>query len=243
MGRDLECPGTFSSPDWASLYRARGDEVVAHRPLFTGDVFGKVKVPGSAASISEKMVTLVQHPCALRTNGTDLTPQLIVAEVREFKVLTPKEWKGHYKKMPLPELMFSDNGETFHGAAFFDSLLMVPSENLHRAKRLACLSPVGINLMLQRWVAYNSRAVIPTVTYQEVTNGPYEEADLVEEWCEQRVSDGMSINTATSEAVEWLRKCPDENRPRRQDQLTNPQQISGIRRDMRKELSSLAKQL
>ena len=38
MSHDLESPYVEGVPDWDALYRARGDEVVATRPIFTGDV-------------------------------------------------------------------------------------------------------------------------------------------------------------------------------------------------------------
>ncbi|MGH3827905.1 MAG: hypothetical protein ACRDQX_12145 [Pseudonocardiaceae bacterium] len=42
MARDREYPGAEGIPDWGSLYRARGDEVARHCPVFTGEVFEKV---------------------------------------------------------------------------------------------------------------------------------------------------------------------------------------------------------
>ncbi len=87
MGHDLEHPGgTDDDPDWESLYRARGEDVVAHRPFITGDVFEKTLVQGIGAT-KTKTVALLQHPCALRTNGVDLVARLLVAEVRQFTPL------------------------------------------------------------------------------------------------------------------------------------------------------------
>ena len=128
------------------------------------------------------MIILVQHPCALRTNGVDLAKRLLAAEVKPFSRLPREGWSGNFNKMPLPELMPTVEGKKRDHAAFFDSPYLVASGDLDRANRIACLSPVGINLLLQRWVAHNSRAVIPTSDYQALTSGPYEEADLVEEW-------------------------------------------------------------
>jgi hypothetical protein len=81
VARDLEYPGAEGIPDWDSLYRARGDDVVRHRPVFTGDVFAKVTVQ-SVGATRVKDVMVLQHPCALRSNGVDLHPRLVVAELR-----------------------------------------------------------------------------------------------------------------------------------------------------------------
>ncbi len=85
MGHDLEHPGgTDEDPDWESLYRARGEEVVAHRPFFTGDIFTHTLVRGIDEP-KTRTIALLQHPCALRTNGVDLVARLLVAELRKFK--------------------------------------------------------------------------------------------------------------------------------------------------------------
>lgn len=51
----------------------------------------------------------------------------------------------------------------------------------------------------QRWVRHNGRVVVPTATYQGVTSPAYEEADLVEEWCDERTAAGLDMAEATVE--------------------------------------------
>ncbi len=104
MAHDLEYPGADGVPDWGSLYRARGDEVVRHRPIFTGDVFEKIPVQGLGES-KTKTVIVLQHPCALRSNGVNLHSRLMVAELRNHKPIPVEAWTGHVGKMPLPELL------------------------------------------------------------------------------------------------------------------------------------------
>jgi len=77
MAHSLEAPGTDEAPEFSSLFRARGDEVVAQRPIFTGDIFFDVTVEGEG---SAKNVIVLQHPCVIR-RGIELTPKLLVAEV------------------------------------------------------------------------------------------------------------------------------------------------------------------
>src|ERR1700683_3155306 len=105
MPSDLEAPpGT--TPDWATLYLARGDEVNEVRPVMTGDVFEDV--PVCARNVDgepqRKTVVVVQHPCAIRAGGIRVVEAGLVAEVRTSRVLSAEEWRGFLKQMPLPAL-------------------------------------------------------------------------------------------------------------------------------------------
>jgi len=101
VAHDLEYPGADGVPDWDSLYRARADEVVRHRPAFTGDVFAKVTVQ-SVGETKVKDVMLLQHPCALRSNGVDLHLRLVVAELRKHPVIAVEDWTGHAARCRCP---------------------------------------------------------------------------------------------------------------------------------------------
>lgn len=238
MGHDLEYPGVDGISNWDNLYRARGrEEIMPHRPVFTGDVFQRVTVH-VAGGVKSKSVMIVQHPCALRTNGIDLVDRLIVAEVRTHKLIETADWVKHLAKMPLPDLVPTVDSGKRNQAAFFDSPYIVSAEDLAQGERVACLSQVGVNLLLQRWVNHNSRAVIPTFVYQEVTSPAYEEADLIEYWCEERAESGIGTHAASSEALEWLRQDGGGG-VMRQTMLENPQNRSTVRRDMRAELRKL----
>lgn len=238
MAYDLEYPGFPGSPDWDGLYRARGEEVMRHRPIFTGDVFEKV----DAQSLGEKKntsVIVLQHPCALRSNGVDLVPRLLVAGVRRHRSLSAEQWTtGYLSKMPLtmlhPELTSGKQNQ----AALFDELYLVGPEDLDPAKRVACLSQTGVNLLLQRWVHHNSRAVVGTTKYQEVSSPAYDEADLIEEWAEERLEGGFDVRAATTEAMEWLRGS-DDGGSTRQKMLDDPQKRSTVRKQMRAALKEL----
>lgn len=237
MAHDLEYPGADGVPDWDSLYRARGEEVVRHRPIFTGDVFEKIPVQGLGES-KTKTVIVLQHPCALRSNGVDLHPRLMVAELRNHKVIPVDDWTKHLGKMPLPELIPALQTGRRHQAAFFDEPYLVGPDDLALEKRIACLSQMGVNLLLQRWVHHNSRVVVPTATYQEMSSPAYEEADLIEEWCEERVNAGLKTEEAAVEAMKWLREDIDGG-VTRQRMLENPQNRSTVRRQMRVALRQL----
>jgi hypothetical protein len=236
MAHDLESPCTADNPDWSRLYRARGDEVNQQRPVFTGDVFLKVEVEDADGASAEKDVIIVQHPCALRSNGVDLVPRLLVAEVRQHTVIPPEKWAMYGKIMPLPDLFPDLTTGRLNQAAFFVDLRLVSPKQLEN--RTAVLSQLGVNLFLQRWVRHNSRVVVPSVTYNEVTSGVYDEADLIEEWCDERCSAEFTIEQATAECVAWLRDTGDTGMMR-QKMLEDPQMRSTVRKQMRGALKTL----
>lgn len=237
MAHDLEHPGEAGVPDWDSLYRTRRAEVVRHRPVFTGDVFEKVSVHGLGQTRTKDVIVL-QHPCALRSNGVDLQPRLMVAEVRQHKVIPVEDWTGHISKMPLPDLNPSVTSGKRHRAAFFDEPYLIGPNDLDLDKRVACLSQTGVNLLLQRWVHHNSRAVVATGTYQEVSSPAYEEADLIEEWVDERLEVGQDLREATAEAANWLREDAGGG-VTRQSLLEEPQSRSTVRQQLRAALRSL----
>jgi hypothetical protein len=146
MGRDLEAPCPPGSSDWDELYRARGDEVVTYRPLFTGDVCDHTPVITPDGQEHTKTVMVVQHPCALRTNGIDLVSRLLVAEVRRHRVIPSADWTKFIKLMPLPDLVPTVDTGMRHRAAFLSELYLADPSKL--GPRLACLSPLGGELVV-----------------------------------------------------------------------------------------------
>lgn len=235
MAVDLEA-SSGTADDWSQLYRARGDEVAAGRPYFTGDVFQDAQARDTDGGVTTRPVIVVQHPCAMRINGVDLVPRLLVAEVRAHQLLKPEKWTGFTRVMPLPDLRPNQQaGADRHQAAYFNELHLVEPAGL--GTRIACLSARGVNLLLQRWVHHNSRVVIPTGNFLKAVGGVFEEADLVEEWCEERL--GLATAVATAECVAWLREVPAEGGPMRQRMLEEEQNRSSIRKQMRQHLDTL----
>lgn len=225
MTHSLEAPGTDEEPEYSSLYRARGDEVVAQRPIFTGDVFFDVPVIGGD---EPRSVLVLQHPCVIR-RGVVLTPTLLVAEVRPAEVQRPSRWDRVPRQMPLADLVIGGSPANF--AAFFVDHQLVRPEFLDLGKRIACMSQRGVNLLLQRWVHHNSRVIVPTHNYQDVTSPQYEEADIIEEWCIDRQDDGISQDDAVLEIDTWLTGDKGPTAPRAR--LEDAQQRSAVRRDVR----------
>lgn len=133
--------------------------------------------------------------------------------------------------MPLPEL---DGSGSF--SATFTDCDVVLSASLIAGNRVASLSQFGVNILLQRWVHHNSRAIIPSHDYQNVTSAEYEEADLTEDWCDERTLLGVDLATATKEAHDWFRtESGPAGSETWQSLLQDPQQRSVVRRAMRAE--------
>lgn len=228
MAHDLEAPGNDIAPEWATLYRARGSDVVEQRPVFTGDVFVNVVVLGDDLP---KDVMVLQHPCAIRVDGVALVPRLLVAEVNPLSIVKPSLWPvGYYKQLPLAELRPDHSTQDY--AASFAKPHLVTSEALAAESRIACLSQRGVNLLLQRWVHHNSRVVVPTQRYQDVSAAQFEEADMVEDWCIDRADDGVGTAEATREIDDWLSWRDDAGVSRR-DRLMDDQSRSSLRRELR----------
>lgn len=89
-------------------------------------------------------------------------------------------------------------------------------------------------MLMQRWVHHNSRVIVPTHEYQKVTSAQYEEADIIEEWCLDRMYDDVSFEEATVEIDRWLTGDKNSTTPRAR--LDDPQQRSAIRREVRAHL-------
>lgn len=233
MAHELEAPGTDVAPEWASLYRARGEDVSMYRPVFSGDVFFNVPLAGDQAP---KNLIILQHPCAIRA-GVKLLPKLLVAEVNPSGQLKPSLWPGtSFKQLPLAELRPA--GKPVDFAAFFIKQHIVTPEELNAATRVACLSQRGVNLLMQRWVHHNSRVVVPTQMYHEVSAPQFEEADMIEDWCLDRDDDGVAVAAAEIEIDEWL-SSKDEHGISRRDKLNDEQERSELRRTLREHLRSV----
>lgn len=233
---NLEFPGTNGRVDPDELYLYRGaNEVSAFRPYLTGDVFDGLNLPGSTGKSKKRKVAVLHHPCSMRKNGVDLNWSILVAEVKTHRPLDVNEWTtGHFSSMPLPEL--DANGHRDY-AINFDNLYTVSPKQLECANRIASLSAVGVNLLLQRWVHYMSRVVVPTFIYNEATTPFYEESELIEEWCEQTAVDASpdAIRTAGLACMTWLRAEQPGGRTY-QEMLKNPQSRSTVRKALRTEL-------
>jgi hypothetical protein len=159
---------TFGTP--GDLYLARGVDVNPNRPIFTGDVFDSVAIAGVQES---GVAMVVAHPCSMRV-GTSLQPSILMAAVKEHASAGSNAWtRGFFDLTPLPDLIASG----LHVGSF-EELGQARSAELDAAQRLACLSPLGVNLLQQRFIWYLTRLEVPTFRLQEAFGQYFEEVDL-----------------------------------------------------------------
>lgn len=218
----LETP---TSPD--SLYLAREadlTEELLHRPAFTGDVLRLT---------DGKLGALVQHPCAMR-RGVELAKRLLVCGLREWPSPPPDWSTGHFKRAFMPRL----NENSY--AIEFDDLDVIDRDDVAAATRVAVLSQSGVNLLVQRWIHHNSRVVIPTVTIDEQTSGPFEEADLLGEACSDLVNAGKDPHEALQMADAWLSGSQVDGGVSRRQLLGSAQERSTVRISMRRWLREIS---
>lgn len=217
---ELECPDSASD-----LYLAASpDEVEAARLILTGDVFSGLTIPGLDGS---GLAIVLTHPCSMRADGVKLAKRVLMARVSPSEEVPTSKWQtGHFKVMPLPELLGK------HYSARFEEMGLVESATLLTAERVACMSPYGVNLLQQRFIWYLTRLLVPTYRLGEATVAVFEEADLQEEWVVAATERGEDVANAARAFHEWVRST-DDSGVSRQKQIEDPQRRAGLRRQMR----------
>jgi hypothetical protein len=185
---DLESP---ESPD--DLYRYRGSELNVARPIFQGDVFSDIEIPGLEDGRDLAMV--LTHPCTMRGKGGVLRDRLLVCRVSAYrKVSVP--WTGEYAILPLPDLV---EGSATAYAAHFEDVGQIKSSELDALRRIACLDDRGVLLLQQRHAHHFTRHAVETETLFEHTSGLLVEAELLEEWIDAAVP--------LDPADDWQARC------------------------------------
>ena len=222
-GDALECPDAAEH-----LYLAPSlDEVPITRPLMTGDVFADIAVPGLEGM---GLAIVLTHPCSMRVDGVNLAPQLLIARVVPSDPIPLHSWRtGHFKVMPLPDLL------GIHHSAQFDEIGLVESSLFCQDSRKACMTPYGVHLLQQRFIWYLTRFLAPTHRLAEVTEAVFAEADLQEEWIEASADAGLAFQPAAAAFHEWIRS-PDSSGVPRQNQLQQADRRAGVRQQMRAHL-------
>ena len=210
----------WQSPD--ELYVARGEDVHALRPLFTGDVFEDVAIPGIQ---SGGMAMIIAHPCSMRGQEARLEPGVLTAAVEPGEKTGKSAWaRGYYGLMPLPELTEADT--LF--VARLDDIGKAETASPLSGTRIACLSQRGVNLLQQRFIWRLTRLEVPTHQLQEVSVPAFEEADLLEEWSDVVCAAGSAPEEAAAEFEAFIRADRGGGRTLQGD-LHDPQLRSTVR--------------
>jgi hypothetical protein len=169
-------------------------EVSVFRPIITGDIFHGVPVPGSSeAEVEFDLTMIVAHPSAMR-KGTALEARAQAAPVVQVSGVRRTVWTPDvFDVYPLPLLrdVSSANGfDVTHSPWAADLRLCGPVDTslLDVRRRVACLSPQGILLLLQRLVHTDTRSAIRLDRLQEAFEAKLEEVEMLETWVEEIVS-------------------------------------------------------
>ena len=219
--------------DTDELYLARGTEVEPYRPILTGDVFREVVIPGVSDAPGAAIV--LAHPCSMR-QGAHVRSHVQMAAVQPGAPIGFPQWDGNYAVMPLPDLL-APRDRTQRAA--FEMTGRVPSAQLNVDRRVACLSTVGLLLLLQRLAHYLTRVVIDLDTLLESVEHVLEEADILEEWVrarwDQAADPGDLVRRSEVEFDEVMRRRMAGTTLRLA--LRDPKLRAGVRRSVNAELS------
>ena len=215
----------------AELYLARGDDVNPNRPVFTGDVFRNIGIPGVQ---TEGVGLVVAHPCSFRVGNGRLAECVLMARVEPIGKQGARAWaKRFFDRMPLEDV----EGEHSYWAAHLDKVGRAVASDLLATERLACLSEFGVNMLQQRLTFYLTRAEIPTSKFNEAFGHTFDEAELLEEWTDTLVDAGQTKEEAATEFETFVRA----GNPSLQERLRNPEYRSAVRKACRRRAAELAK--
>jgi hypothetical protein len=219
---DLESP---TSPD--ELYRYRGEEVPRTRPIFQGDVFDGVDIPGLGDGSGLAMV--ITHACSMR-EGSALRGRLVVARVLPRRNAIALPWSGNFRVMPLPDLI--PGVPPGNWSANFEDLGNVVTDCLDLSSRVACLDDRGLVLLQQRLAHHLTRSVVETQVLYEQSANVLTEAELLEEWLSAAIddaaNDGQAVFRQTADFDTFLGPL--------RDSLKDPSRRASVRRAVNQEI-------
>jgi hypothetical protein len=166
------------------------EEASVYRPIATGDVFEDLVVPGPHADANLGM--LVAHPSAMR-KGADLEEWAQAAPIMPVEGVSKRKWtNGHLGLFPLPKLSATAKANGFEvedraWGALLDFSAPVQTAEMDVRRRIACLTPEGIHLLLQRLVHADTRVPVREDLLAEVFEPKLEELEMLQTWNEELV--------------------------------------------------------
>lgn len=186
---------------------------------------------------------VVAHPSAMR-RGAQLEPRARAAPVIPISGLSKTKWAaGHFNVFPLPLLhvIAAENRFELDQRAWGAHLeLAAPADTttLDVTRRVACLSPEGVHLLLQRLVHADTRAPIRLDTLAAVFAPKLEELELLESWQEELVApviaQGGDVAATLSRAAEafeaFVASASTQNGESIRALLDDPRRASEARR-------------
>lgn len=182
---ELERLGTVT--DARDLYL---EEASIYRPISTGDIFFDAPVAGSTAEERASGLTMVlSHPSAMR-KGPELETRVRGGPVVEVEGLsTVKYTPKHFDVFALPCFgeVARENGHEVVDGRWAARLIpggSVESACLNVRQRVACLSPKGVTVLLQKLVHADTRAAVREDTIEGTIASKLEEIEQLQTWNE-----------------------------------------------------------
>jgi hypothetical protein len=182
---DVLADGLAAPTDAAQIYL---EEASPYRPIATGDIFRGAPLPSApAGDVAHDLTMLVAHPSAMR-KGAALEPMARAATVAPINNLSKRKWPpGHFNVFPLPLLSDVAKANGFEvpargWGALLELAAPVETEALNVETRVACLSPEGITLLLQRLVHADTRVAVKPCLITKLFAPKLEEIELLESW-------------------------------------------------------------
>jgi hypothetical protein len=135
---------------------------------------------------------VIAHPSAMR-KGAELEERARAAPIAPVDGLSRKKWaSGYFNVFPLPLLsaVAEQNGVEIEDRAWgvlLELAAPIKTAQLDVTRRVACLSPEGIHLLLQRLVHADTRFPVRKDTLARVFAPKLEELELLETWNEDLV--------------------------------------------------------
>lgn len=260
---DVEVDASYAAPDDPVIaegleapsdpFEIYSEEASHHRPISTGDVFASVTVPGEADHESPMALAMVvAHPSAMR-KGAALEKWVRAAPVAPIQNLSKTRWSpGYFDVFPLPLLsqVAEDNGFEIQPRGWGTKLeFTAPTESarLDVCERVACLSPVGVHLLLQRLVHSGTRVAVPVRLLAETFSQKLEEIEVLQDWTAaycSRDDEGVALRPRLLEAAQAFEELLDSTPPDATDSiramLRDAAQVANARRHIRAEIRRLA---
>lgn len=217
------------------------EEASLYRPIVTGDIFTGLRVPGCLdADANHGLSMIIAHPSVMR-QGAQLEERARAAPVAPRNGLRRSQWSpGYYDVYPLPVLteIAGDNGFDIANrgwCAVLQDSAPIETKLLDVRQRVACLSPLGIEILLQRMVHSDTRVPVKAELIGQVFAPKLEEIELLETWCEELVSQSSEhlqrdLEEAARDFEGFLSTTSEYSEMRIRDMMESSSQRAGARR-------------
>jgi len=209
--------GTVDAP--LDLY----EEASWYRPISTGDIFFDVPVPGCTQEEHGSGLTMIlAHPSAMREGAVLEERARAGPVVHDSRISRKKYTPGFYDLFTLPGLS-TPAKEAGHElkdqpwAALLGITGTIETASLDVKRRIACLSPTGVTLLIQKLVHCDTRHAVRLDTVGKVMAEKLEEIEQLQQWNEElaapRVDAGESLQTVLLEAADTFEAALQPLRP------------------------------